>query len=116
MKLPLFSRKRIKNGIMYSLPLLALLYTLDLIDVGELEEEEQSKDGFTKVGPGEEDEEEEDGLFIPFTWPKEQPRTFYKGSDPEWREFIKFSKNPNMHKEVQSKLGKEMGLEGRTAC
>jgi hypothetical protein len=100
---PLFSRKRVKNGIMYSLPILYLLYTLD-IDFGEEEEvEEEGKDGFTRVGAGEEEDEEE-GMFIPFTWPKEQPRTYYKGSDPEWKEFIKFAKNKTIHKDVQSKL------------
>jgi hypothetical protein len=100
---PLFSRRRIKNAIMYSLPILYLLYTLD-IDLGDEEEAgEEGKDGFTRVGAGEEEDDEE-GMFIPFTWPKEQPRTYYKGSDPEWKEFIKFAKNKTMHKDVQSKL------------
>jgi hypothetical protein len=100
---PLFSRRRIKNAILYSIPILAVFYALD-IDLGEeeVEEEQKAKDGFTKVGDGEEEDEEE-GLFIPFTWPTEQPRQFYKGSDPEWKEFIKFSKDIKKHKDVQRK-------------
>ncbi len=55
----------------------------------------------------EEDEEfegDEDALFIPFSWPKQQPRTFYKGSDPEWQEFIRLSKDPQRHKDIQRRL------------
>lgn len=54
-----------------------------------------------KTEPEDDEEVDDAGLFIPFGWPEEQPRTFYKGSDPEWKEFIKFSKDPKKHKEVQ---------------
>ncbi|KAK4890572.1 hypothetical protein LTR27_010734 [Elasticomyces elasticus] len=57
-------------------------------------------------------EEEESGIFyadesstfVPFTWPKPLPRTFYKGSDPEWKEFIKVAQNKPRHKDLQSEL------------
>ncbi|CAK4033412.1 Hypothetical predicted protein [Lecanosticta acicola] len=65
--------------------------------------EEESQD----AGAGErEDDEfvEEDSLFIPMTWAKKMPRTFYKGSDPEWQEFIKMAKDKQRQKKVQDEL------------
>lgn len=51
----------------------------------------------------EEEEDEEDGfLFIPFpgTTKELKPRP-YRGSDPEWQEFIKFSKDQGLAKSVR---------------
>ncbi len=57
--------------------------------------------------------ESKDGLFIPFpgTTKKLTPRP-YKGSDPEWQEFIKFSKNPALGKSVRDELAAYI----RSAC
>jgi hypothetical protein len=43
----------------------------------------------------EEDEEEDEDiiLFLPTGFSRPKPRTFYKGSDPEWQEFIKLAKD-----------------------
>jgi hypothetical protein len=46
------------------------------------------------------DEEEGSGFFLPIMWPVEEERTFYKGSDPEWQEFVKFANNQSRRKEV----------------
>ena len=37
------------------------------------------------------DEQPEDAIFIPVGWPRQLPRVFYKGSDPEWQSFLKFA-------------------------
>ncbi|EME79681.1 uncharacterized protein MYCFIDRAFT_204907 [Pseudocercospora fijiensis CIRAD86] len=62
------------------------------------EEEEEVEDG-EDVGYA-----SEDSLFIPLTWSKKMPRTFYKGSDPEWQEFVKIAKDKQRHKKIQDEL------------
>ena len=49
-----------------------------------------------------EEEEEEVGIFIPFpgTTKQLQPKP-YRGTDPEWQAFIKFSKDKSLGKSVQ---------------
>ncbi|KAI9744422.1 MAG: hypothetical protein M1818_001951 [Claussenomyces sp. TS43310] len=51
------------------------------------------------------DEEEIEPLFIPFpgTTRQVKPRP-YRGNDPEWQEFIKFSKDPTLGKRVRDEL------------
>ena len=50
----------------------------------------------------EEDEVEEKPLFIPFPGTTKQLKPVpYKGTDPEWKEFIKFSKDQNLAKKVR---------------
>jgi hypothetical protein len=51
------------------------------------------------------DEEDEDPLFIPFpgTTKQKKPEP-YRGSDPEWQEFIKFSKDQALAKSVRGEL------------
>lgn len=73
------------------------------ISFEEVEEGAVGEDGQPAVD-GEEGKEVEveDGLFIPVGWPQQQSRTYYKGSDPEWQEFIKFAKDPKRHKDAQS--------------
>jgi hypothetical protein len=44
------------------------------------------------------DEDEESGFFLPLMWPVEMERTFYKGSDPEWQEYMKFAKDKESQK------------------
>lgn len=57
--------------------------------------------------PEEELEEERKPLFIPFplTTQQLQPQP-YRGSDPEWQEFIKFSKDQGAAKRVRDDLAK----------
>ena len=45
-----------------------------------------------------------DAWFIPLGRLERKPRTFYRGSDPEWREFLAFSKDVTRRKRVQDKL------------
>lgn len=64
-------------------------------------------DEFEKEGTisdSETPEELEDALFIPFPGTiKQIPQSPYRGSDPEWQEYIKFSKDLELIKKVRSK-------------
>jgi len=51
----------------------------------------------------ESDFSEEDSLFIPLTWAWKLPRSFYKGTDPEWQDFVTFAKDRPKHARVISK-------------
>jgi hypothetical protein len=44
--------------------------------------------------------DEIEGTFIPISWYKEAPLEFYKASDPEYQEFVKFNKNGNKQAHV----------------
>ncbi len=35
--------------------------------------------------------DDEDSLFVAFQYPRKLPQTFYRQSDPEWQEFVRFS-------------------------
>lgn len=67
------------------------------------------------VTPGEaktenEDEEDvqvpaelpEDALFIPLGFAHKKPKTFYKGTDPEWQSFVDFSKDRKRTRFIKS--------------
>jgi hypothetical protein len=51
---------------------------------------------------GGEDEEEDSGVFVPIWWPYEAEPVYYKGSDPEWLEFVKFAKDKDRMSKVYS--------------
>ncbi|KFZ13951.1 hypothetical protein V502_06331 [Pseudogymnoascus sp. VKM F-4520 (FW-2644)] len=65
-------------------------------------------DEFEKEGgvPGSETQEDLDGsLFIPFPGTiKQIPQSPYRGSDPEWQEYVKFNKDLTLIKEVRAEL------------
>lgn len=46
----------------------------------------------------------ESSTFIPLTWATKQPRTFYKGSDPEWQTFVSIARDKPRHAAIQSEL------------
>lgn len=56
-------------------------------------------------------EEESESFFIPFpgTTKEVRPRP-YRGSDPEWEEFIKFSRNPALGKRVRDELAEHIRM------
>ncbi|KAL8858007.1 MAG: hypothetical protein Q9178_005468 [Gyalolechia marmorata] len=41
----------------------------------------------------EEEEDEDDTIFIPLGFAYQLPKTFYKGSDPEWQSFMQLSRD-----------------------
>lgn len=71
----------------------------------------KSTGGTSKQNAGEREEgyeapeewDEEDVWFIPLgLWAKKKPREFYKGSDQEWQEFVRFSKDSKAHEKARS--------------
>ena len=44
----------------------------------------------------------EDALFIPLWFAREKPKTFYKGTDPEWQSFVDFSKDRKRSQFIRS--------------
>jgi hypothetical protein len=99
-KPPIFTRKRIINSFLYTAPLCALLYFRSPISIEvEVPEEEVARsDGTVGV---EDDEDLEDGLFIPFGWPKKIPKTNYKRTDPEWQSYVKLARDSKRLTEIQ---------------
>lgn len=97
------------TGVVYAYS--SLLWRYMDIDVEFLDEEDEVEEEAAKA-EGEEGTEveegpfyaDEDSLFIPMTWSKQLPRQWYKGSDPEWQEFIKIAKDKGRHKKVQDEL------------
>ncbi|KAI9834787.1 MAG: hypothetical protein M1819_002873 [Sarea resinae] len=47
---------------------------------------------------------DDDAIFIPFGWARQCPRKFYKGSDPEWQEFIKLANNRQKAQKIREDL------------
>lgn len=94
----------------------------------EIEEVEQDEKAGNKAGTGAEitdddddsQEVQEGDIFIPFTRSVELSRQYYKGSDPEWQEYINFSKDLDRQTQVcvhlqdvlVSKVSKQMGGAG----
>lgn len=89
---------------------------IEFLDDEEVAEQDQNAKTESKAGEqqGEGDsEEEEDGppfyadeesTFIPLTWSTKLPRSYYRGSDPEWQDFIKIAKDKSRQKKVQDEL------------
>ncbi|KAF2456811.1 hypothetical protein BDY21DRAFT_346158 [Lineolata rhizophorae] len=102
---PYFSWKTAASWIIYSSAAYAYLnYVLSpLDDLIDEEEEEQLRpirgDEEAAQEEGEEYDEEaeleeeipEESIFIPIGWAKRKPQTFYRGSDPEWQEFLRLA-------------------------
>jgi hypothetical protein len=62
--------------------------------------------------PDKADEEEDVPLFIPFPGTTKQLKPVpYRGSDPEWQEFIKFSQDQDLAKRVRGQLPVSWYLE-----
>ncbi|KAK5113065.1 hypothetical protein LTR62_003644 [Meristemomyces frigidus] len=97
-------------GVGYAYMTLIFRY-LD-VEIEIVEGEEVKRDGQEgQAAEGEEDENEDDILytlddstFIPMTWATKLPRAFYKGSDPEWQEFVKMAKDKARQKKIQNEL------------
>ena len=112
-KEPWFTWKKTVTWAVYiSLPYAYWQYVNQFIDIHieEIEvDEEQATHKQGEWETQEEDSEEdefadEDNTFIPMTWPTKLPRTFYRGSDPEWQEFVKIAKDKPRHKKLQDEL------------
>jgi len=93
-------RRRLYNNLPWVIPLAALWYYYPVtLEIEIVEEDEKMKpDGEVEV---DDEEDLEDGLFIPFGWPSKDAKTFYKGSDPEWKAYMELAKNPQRQKDIK---------------
>ncbi len=84
--------------MIYSSCAFAYLYLV----IPGLEETEHSSDQeHAGNAKSEEEDEVDDSVFIPLGWARPRPRAYYKGSDPEWQEFIKLFKDKKRTQDVQ---------------
>ena len=63
----------------------------EVLEAREDEENEVEADGEEEDGVEVPSEPPEDSWFIPLGLARQQPQTFYRGSDPEWQSFVEFS-------------------------
>ncbi|KAL8852885.1 MAG: hypothetical protein Q9221_002261 [Calogaya cf. arnoldii] len=54
-------------------------------------------------------DEKDDAIFIPLGLTYQLPRTFYKGSDPEWQSFIQLSRNKKKCEALKNELTGTVG-------
>jgi hypothetical protein len=107
----IFTRRRIISTLFYAVPVFYFCYynapfSLEIEYDASDEKEAVKEDGSTEFIDEEDGDldDEEEGFFLPMTWPKLGEQTFYKGSDPEWREYVKFNKNRERQKRIFSML------------
>ncbi|KAM3086108.1 hypothetical protein ACMFMG_000248 [Clarireedia jacksonii] len=71
--------------------------------------DDAATDAVKHIPASELEEIDDKPLFIPFPGTTKQiPVRPYKGSDPEWQEFIKFSKDPELGKSVRNDLAEHV--------
>lgn len=82
--------------------------TLDEVDDQDANKEEDADQHKEHGDQHEEDEDEEEYddaiLFLPTGLSRTKPRTFYRGSDPEWQEFKKLSQDRARVERVRQEL------------
>jgi len=87
-----------------------VLGPLDDIDLPEEDTKGARKKQKSKPTPDEvlngtdEEEDEDDALFIPLGWTTELPRQWYKGSDPEWQDFRKLSQDKGKNNAIRCRF------------
>ncbi|OJD35118.1 uncharacterized protein BKCO1_1900017 [Diplodia corticola] len=87
----------IYTGAAYTWALFVLTPVFDLLDEQEGEEGDEAEEDW-------DEEWDDDAMFIPLGWTKPVPRTFYRGSDPEWQEFRKVAVDQKRHERIRHKL------------
>ncbi|KAF2675255.1 hypothetical protein BT63DRAFT_420471 [Microthyrium microscopicum] len=105
---PFFTFGNLGRRALRILPLFAATYYFSPISVSFEDEKEAISEDGSDIEDGIVDEEDEDDanilLFLPVSWPKLGERTYYRGSDPEWQEYIKISKDKEKQKRVFAAL------------
>lgn len=105
---PLFTPRRLATFALYSGCVGGYLWWVSPeveLEVTEAGEEQHGEVASAAGAETEEDEwSEEDSWFVPLTWAKKLPRTYYKGSDPEWQEFRKVAKDKDRLKRIYKEL------------
>jgi hypothetical protein len=81
--------------------------------LGEVDDEEANEAEDEDEDEDEDEEEYDDAiLFLPTGFSRLKPKTFYKGSDPEWQEFKKISQDRPRLERIKQELLNTV----RTAC
>ncbi len=75
----------------------AYLEEEEISEIEDDEEDEEDEEGIPEIMP-------EDALFIPFGSVHKLPRTYYKGSDPEWQSFIELANDKVRSDNLRCKL------------
>ncbi|KAF1830212.1 hypothetical protein BDW02DRAFT_573261 [Decorospora gaudefroyi] len=124
---PFFRKSRLVGAIALGTAAYGLGKLLDItVEVDEIEEDKRpmrsdsraQEDGWQDAGKeGDDDEEEEEDeedddddddddaiLFLPTGFSRPRPATFYKGSDPEWQEFRKISRDRERVHKIRGEL------------
>lgn len=71
----------------------------------ELDDKEANQGGPEDDGDEHEDEAYGDAiLFLPTGFSRQKPKIFYKGSDPEWQEFMKITRDQARMRRIQQEL------------
>ncbi|WPH02627.1 Hypothetical protein R9X50_00549200 [Acrodontium crateriforme] len=110
-KEPIFTVRRTLSFFVYTGIILSVTVWMlkrvpfEIVEEGEQQEGEEEDD----IQLPEPDENGdiwavEDSLFLPLTGMTKMPRTFYKGSDPEWQEFVKLAKDKARQKKIMGQL------------
>ncbi|KAI4255308.1 MAG: hypothetical protein LQ352_002640 [Teloschistes flavicans] len=73
-------------------------------------------DGDGNIAAEEDEQNDEDAIFIPLGFAYELPRNFYKGSDPEWQSFVRLSKDKKQCQFLKSILSVRFALSRRLTC
>lgn len=83
---------------------------IEFVEEEELAQDQQRLNADGEMEESEDGEEEgpfyadENSIFIPLTWSKQMPRSYYRGTDPEWSEFIRVAKDPPRQKLIYKDL------------
>ncbi|KAI9662494.1 MAG: hypothetical protein M1821_008661 [Bathelium mastoideum] len=106
----IFNWKRLASfGIYSGCTLACYFYFFPEIEIEEASEGEgQEGDEVDSVQEGDIDymEPDDDSLFIPLSFAKRKERSYYRGSDPEWQEFIRLANDKPRHQKVHQDLVK----------
>lgn len=95
-------RRRILGGLpIYAIAAVALWYYVDFNFEIEMSSDDEKVKPDGSVDEENEEEDIEDGWFIPFGWPKKEEKTYFKGSDPEWKGFVKLANEPKRQVDIQ---------------
>ncbi|SMR52305.1 unnamed protein product [Zymoseptoria tritici ST99CH_3D1] len=76
-------------------------FSVEIVDDSKAD---SKKPASSILSEGDDEEEEEESFFIPMTWAVPVAREFYKGSDPEWQEFVRIAKDKPRHQKIQTDL------------
>lgn len=90
--------------VYYAMSQIYMSIVLDpLLDWAEDEWDSLSEKEKKELEEEADDEDEEPILFMPFPFTtKTLPQPPYKGTDPEWQEFLKLNKDAKKQKEIKS--------------